>query len=93
MKSRSKLKFGAAALGFLALVAGTLAALISAYAVIKARMPYNDAGNYFDGVTVHHAGGEYFYGLLALPFWALTVFAGIAAYRAFKRARRGDQSH
>ncbi|MEZ5463915.1 MAG: hypothetical protein R3F22_01550 [Lysobacteraceae bacterium] len=85
MKRSSKLKLGAAALGILALVAGALAALISAYAIIKARMPYNDAGNYFDGVIVHHAGSEYFYGLLALPVWAFAVLAGIGAYRAFKR--------
>ena len=93
MKGSPKLKLGAAALGLLALVAGTLAVLLSAYAIIKARMPYNEAGNYFDGVTVHHAGGEYFYGLLSLPFWALAVFAGIAAYRTFRRAGRCDQSH
>ena len=86
MKSSSKLKLGAAALGILSLVAATLAVLISAYAIIKARMPYNEAGNYFDGVIVHHAGGEYFYGLLALPFWAFAVLAGIGAYRMFKRA-------
>ena len=93
MKSSSKLKVGATALGLLALVAGTLAMLISAYAIIKSRMPYNEAGNYFDGVIVHHAGSEYVYGLLALPFWALTVFAGIGAYRAFKRASRTDHGH
>ncbi|MCA9233151.1 MAG: hypothetical protein KDA57_21065 [Planctomycetales bacterium] len=93
MKNSFWLRLGAATQGVLAVVLGILAVLLSAYAIIKARMPYNDAGNYFDGVTVHHAGSEYFYGLLALPFWALAVLAGIGAYRAFKRASRGDQSH
>ncbi|MFG6178921.1 hypothetical protein ACGTN6_16925 [Halomonas sp. THAF12] len=86
MKSSSKLKLGAVALGILALAFGTPAVLISAYAVIKARMPYNEEGNYFDGVIVHHEGSEYVYGLLSLPFWAFTIVASIGAYRTFKRA-------
>lgn len=87
MKSNLKLRIGAVALAILALVSGIPATLISAYAVAKARMPYNEDGNYFDGVTVHHAGSEYIYGVFALPFWAFAIFAGFGAYRAFKRAR------
>lgn len=73
-------------LGLLALMLGAAAALASAYAVAKAGMPYNEAGRYFDGLVVHHAGGEYVYGLLALLCWAGAVGAGVSAYRMLRRA-------
>lgn len=73
-------------LGLLALMLGAAAALASVHAVAKAGMPYNEAGRYFDGLVVHHAGGEYVYGLLALLFWVGAVAAGVAAYRLLRRA-------
>ena len=55
-------------------------------------MPYNEEGSYFDGVTVHHAGSEYVYGVVGLSFGVFALVAGLGAYRLFKRAaaaRRG----
>lgn len=86
MKSRSKFRFGAAVLGFLALVSGIPAVLILAYAIAKALMPYNEEGNYYDGIVVHHAGNEYFYGLLSLLLGVLAVIAAVRAYRNLKLA-------
>lgn len=92
MKTTTKLNILAAASGVLALHVGIAAALLCAYAYTKARMPYNEKGNYFDGVTVHHAGSEYVYGVLGLSFGVFALVAGLGAYRLFKRAaaaRRG----
>lgn len=55
-------------------------------------MPYNEEGSYFDGVTVHHAGSEYVYGVVGLSFGVFALAAGVSALRLFKRAaaaRRG----
>lgn len=92
MKTTAKLSILATASGLLALLLGISAALLCAYAFTKAGMPYNEQGSYFDGVTVHHAGSEYVYGVLGLSFGVFALVAGIGAFRLFKRAaaaRRG----
>ena len=92
MKTTAKLSILATASGLLALLLGISAALLCAYAFTKAGMPYNEQGSYFDGVTVHHAGSEYVYGVLGLSFGVFALVAGLGAYRLFKRAaaaRRG----
>ncbi|WP_417764897.1 hypothetical protein [Shewanella chilikensis] len=92
MKTTTKLKILATASGVLALLVGISAVLLCTYAFIKARMPCNEQGSYFDGVTVHHAGSEYVYGVLGLSFGVFALVAGIGAYWLFKRAaaaRRG----
>lgn len=91
MKTTTKLKILATASGVLALLFGISAVLLCAYAFTKARMPYNEAGRYFDGVTVHHAGSEYVYGVLGLSFGVFALVAGIGAYRLFKRAAAARQ--
>ena len=92
MKTTTRLNILAIASGVLALLLGISAAMLCAYAYTKARMPYNEEGSYFDGVTVHHAGSEYVYGVLGLSFGGFALVAGVGAYRLFKRAaaaRRG----
>ena len=92
MKTSTKLNILAIASGVLSLLFGISAVLLCAYAFTKARMPYNEQGRYFDGVTVHHAGIEYVYGVLGLSFGVFALVAGLGAYRLFKRAaaaRRG----
>jgi len=92
MKTTTKLSILAIASGALSLLFGISAVLLCAYAFTKARMPYNEEGSYFDGVTVHHAGSEYVYGVLGLSFGVFALVAGIGAFRLFKRAaaaRRG----
>tara|TARA_Y100000758_G_scaffold211261_1_gene151426 strand:+ start:2602 stop:2913 length:312 start_codon:yes stop_codon:yes gene_type:complete len=92
MKTSTKLNILAIASAVLALLVGVAAALLCAYAYTKARMPYNEGGSYFDGVTVHHAGSEYVYGVLGLSFGVFALVAVLGAYRLFKRAaaaRRG----
>lgn len=92
MKTTTKLNILVIASGVLALLFGISAALVCAYAFTKAGMPYNEEGNYFDGVTVHHAGSEYVYGVVGLLFGVFALVAGLGAYRLFKRAaaaRRG----
>ena len=92
MKTSTKLNILATASGLLSLLFGISAVLLCAYAFTKTRMPYNEKGNYFDGVTVHHAGSEYVYGVLGLSFGVFALVAGIGAFRLVKRAaaaRRG----
>lgn len=86
MKTTTKRNILAIASGVLSLLFGISAALLCAYAYTKARMPYNEEGNYFDGVTVHHASSEYVYGVLGLSFGVFALVAGIGAFRLFKRA-------
>ncbi|UJJ31991.1 hypothetical protein [Halopseudomonas maritima] len=86
MKTTTKLNILATASGVLSLLLGIAAALVCAYAFTKAGMPYNEEGNYFDGVTVHHAGSEYVYGVLGLSFGVFALVAGLGAYWLFKRA-------
>ncbi|ONM43990.1 hypothetical protein BXT89_09595 [Halopseudomonas pachastrellae] len=92
MKTTTKLNILATASGVLALLVGISAVLLCTYAYTKARMPHNEQGNYFDGLTVHHAGSEYVYGVVGLSFGVFALVAGIGAFRLFKRAaaaRRG----
>ena len=92
MKTTTKLNILAIPSGALSLLLGIAAALLCAYAFTKAGMPYKDEGTYFDGVTVHHAGSEYVYGVVGLSFGVFAFVAGLGAYRLFKRAaaaRRG----
>ena len=91
MKTTTKLNILATASGLLALLLGISAALLCAYAFTKAGMPYNEQGSYFGGVTVHHAGSEYVYGVLGLSFGVFALVAGIGAYRLFKRAAAARQ--
>ncbi|WP_425054841.1 hypothetical protein [Pseudomonas abyssi] len=91
MKTTTKLNILATASGLLSLLSGISAALFCAYAFTKARMPYNEEGSYFDGVTVHHAGSEYVYGMLGLSFGVFALVAGVGAYRLFKRAAAARQ--
>jgi len=92
MKTTTKLNILlATASCVLALLLGISAALLCAYAYTKAGMPYNEEGSYFDGVTVHHAGSEYVYGVLGLSFGVFALVAGIGAYRLFKRAAAARQ--
>ncbi|MED5490788.1 MAG: hypothetical protein VYD45_01480 [Pseudomonadota bacterium] len=86
MKTTTQLNILAIASGVLALLLAISAALLCAYAFTKAGMPYNEEGSYFDGVAVHHAGGEYVYGVLGLSFGVFALVAGLGAYRLFKRA-------
>lgn len=86
MKTTTQLNILAIASGVLALLLAISAALLCAYAFTKAGMPYNEEGSYSDGVAVHHAGGEYVYGVLGLSFGVFALVAGLGAYRLFKRA-------
>ena len=66
-----------------------IAAVLTAMAAVKARMPYNEQGRYFDGLVVHQSGAEYVYGALALVFWAVGLGLGRWAHRRIKRTRPG----
>lgn len=86
MKRGVRTRLGVVALALLAFVLSIPALVLSVYSIDKFRMPYNDEGQYFDGLVVHHAGSEYVYGLLALGLWALAVLALAGAYRIHRRA-------
>ena len=75
MKPRSRVRTLAMALGLLAVLLAVPAALVSAWAWAKARMPYNEEGQHFDGLVVHHAGSEYVYAAVALVLWLLVGLA------------------
>ena len=85
MKPRSRVRTLAMALGLLAVLLAVLAALVSAWAWAKARMPYNEEGQHFDGLVVHHAGSEYVYAAVALVLWLLVGLAIWGARRAQQR--------
>jgi hypothetical protein len=80
-------RIGSIALGLLALGLAVTAALVSAWAIEKATLPFNEEGNHFDGLVVHHAGSEWVAAALALLLWLLVGLAGWAAYRLHRRAR------
>lgn len=80
-------RIGSIALGLLALVLAVVAALVSAWAMEKAAMPFNEEGNHFDGLVVHHAGSEWVMAALALLLWVLVGLAGWGACRLHRRAR------
>ncbi|WP_300649781.1 hypothetical protein [Hydrogenophaga sp.] len=85
MKPRSRVRTLAMALGLLAVLLAVPAALVSAWAWAKARMPYNEEGQHFDGLVVHHAGSEYVYAAVALVLWLLVGLAIWGARRAQQR--------
>jgi ABC-type spermidine/putrescine transport system permease subunit II len=80
-------RIGSIALGLLALVLAVVAALVSAWAMEKAAMPFNEEGNHFDGLVVHHAGSEWVMAALALLLWVLVGLAGWGACRLHRRTR------
>lgn len=81
-------RIGSIALGLLALLLAMAAALVSAWAIEKAALPFNEEGNHFDGLVVHHAGSEWVMAALALLLWLLVGLAGWGACRLHRRARR-----
>jgi hypothetical protein len=85
MKPRSRVRPLAMALALLAVLLAVPAALVSAWALAKARMPYNEEGRHFDGLVVHHAGSEYVYAVVALVLWLLVGLAIWGARRAQRR--------
>ena len=85
MQRRSS-RWAAWALGALAVVTAVPAAWLTVFAVAKARLPYNEEGNHFDGLVVHHEGTAVVYGALAVVLWVVAVLAGLGARRVFKRA-------
>ena len=80
-------RIGSIALGLLALGLAVTAALVSAWAIEKATLPFNEEGNHFDGLVVHHAGSEWVMAALALLLWVLVGLACWGAYRLHRRAR------
>ena len=74
------------ALGVLAVAAAVPAILLTVFAVAKARLPYNEEGNHFDGLVVHHEGSAYVSAALAVVCWLVAVLAGLGARRVFKQA-------
>ena len=80
----------------LAVAAAVPAALLTVVAWAKARLPYNEEGNHFDGLVVHHEETAFVYGALAVVFWGAALVAGLGAYRVLKRLRaetRTDAIH
>lgn len=84
---RQRFPWIAFALGLLAFAFSIPAVLVTLYTVARFGMPYNEEGNHFDGIVVHHAGSEYVYALLAAALWALVIVAGVFARRIHRRAR------
>lgn len=87
MARSSKLWVGALALGLLAFAFAIPALLVTLYTVARFQMPYNEQGNYFDGIVVYHAGSEFFYLLLSIVLWAIVIATGVFAFRIHRRAR------
>lgn len=85
MKPRSRVRPVAMALALLAVLLAVSAAWVSAWAWAKARMPYNEEGQHFDGLVVHHAGNEYVYAAVALVLWLLVGLAIWGTRRAQQR--------
>jgi hypothetical protein len=85
MRRRSS-RWTAWALGVLAVAAAVPAAWLTVFAFAKARLPYNEQGNHFDGLVVHHEGTAFVYGALAVVLWVVAVLVGLGARRMFKRA-------
>lgn len=85
---RGSSRWAGVALGALAVAAAGPAALLTVFAWTKALLPYNEEGNHFDGLVVHHEGSAFVYAALAVAFWLVAVLAGLGARRVFKRGRR-----
>jgi hypothetical protein len=66
------------------LAAAVPATWLTVLAVSRARLPYNEEGNHFDGLVVHHEGSAAVFAALALVLWLLAVLAGWSARRLFK---------
>lgn len=80
-------RWAAWALAVFAVAAAVPAAWLTVVAMVKARLPYNEEGNHFDGLVVHHEGAAVAYGALALVLWGVAVLAGLVARHVFRRAR------
>ncbi len=80
-------RWAAWALGALAVLTAVPAAWLTVFAVAKARLPYNEEGNHFDGLVVHHQGTAFVYGALALLLGLVAVLAALGARRVFQRSR------
>ncbi|AOF87289.1 hypothetical protein BSY239_1367 [Hydrogenophaga sp. RAC07] len=78
-------RWAAWALGALAVIAAVPAAWLTVLAVAKARLPYNEEGNHFDGLVVHHEGTAVAYGVLAVVLWLLALLAALGARRGSRR--------
>lgn len=87
MKTVTRYRIRAIAALLLAVLSLLLAIALSGLTVMRARMPYNSEGRFFDGLVVHHAGTEFVYGGLAVLFWVLTVVCCVWATRTVKRIR------
>ena len=79
-------------LGAVALAAAAAAALLSFEAITKARMPYNEAGRYFDGLVVHDESSAYVFSALAVLFWVVAALTALGARRLGKRTGAAPQS-
>ncbi|MDP2072756.1 hypothetical protein [Hydrogenophaga sp.] len=79
-------RWAAWSLAVFAVATAVPAAWLTVFAVAKARLPYNEEGNHFDGLVVHHEGTAVVYGALAVVLWVVAVLAGLGARRVFKRA-------
>lgn len=80
-------RWAAWALGVLAVFTAVPAAWLTVFAVAKARLPYNEEGNHFDGLVVHHQGTAFVYGALALLLGLVALLAALGARRVFHRSR------
>lgn len=86
-KHRKRFPWIAFAMGLLAFAFSIPAALVTVYTVARFGMPYNEEGNHFDGIVVHHAGSEYVYALLSAALWGMVIAAGVLARRLHRRSR------
>lgn len=82
----------AVALGAIALVAAAAAVLLSIEALVKAGMPYNEEGRYFDGLVVHDQTSAFVHAALAVLCWVLATLTALAARRVGKRRRAESPS-
>lgn len=84
---RKRFPWLAIAMGLLAFAFSIPAVLVTVYTVARFGMLYNEEGNHFDGIVVHHAGSEYVYALLSAALWGTVVAAGVFARRIHRRAQ------
>lgn len=84
---RGSSRWAAWALGLLAVTAAVPATWLTVFAWAQARLLYNEEGNHFDGLVVHHEASVLVYAALAVGFWLVAVSPGLGAHRVFKQAR------
>lgn len=84
---RGSSRWAAWALCLLAVTAAVPASWLTVFAWSQTHLPYNEEGNHFDGLVVHHEGSVLVYAALAVVFWLVAVLAGLGAHRVFKKAR------